>query len=209
MKIQEQAKIIWDYLNIVDVPQKADVIFVLGGSTINPIKKAAKLFKADFASKIAFISIGGTFGSKYWKMSESAKYHQELLNLGIKENCILYDELSRNTLEEARLAIPFFKKNKLNAKKVILVSRPVHQRRAYATFAKQWPQIKFINCPADEKLTIHDKDLLLRLTQEIERLDLYGKKGDILVQKHSNKVDRAYKQLKNYLSKALPPIFIK
>ena len=55
----------------------------------------------------------------------------------------------------------------------------MHQRRAAATFQKQHPDVQYFNRPDGEPLTV---ELLPRLVQEVDRLQEYGKKGDIEMQ---------------------------
>ena len=83
----------------------------------------------------------------------------------------------------------------LSPKKVIIVDRPEHQRRGWVTFAKQWPGIDFINCPADEELK-YDQKMLDLCVAELERLKRYTKKGNILEQKFPKEILLAWKFLK-------------
>jgi uncharacterized SAM-binding protein YcdF (DUF218 family) len=195
--IKAAAKTVWDFLNLTDPPQAADIIFIFGGATLDPALKAIELYMANYASKIAFVSKGGgTFSDKNDPTSEVKRYMQVLLDKKISQQDIICEELSSNTLQEAQKAIPFLKKNGLDPQTMILVSRPVHQKRAWATFAKQWPEINYINCPADEQLDMGDNKLLLRLVQETERLVKYGTKGDLVPQDIPEKVLVAVELLK-------------
>lgn len=179
-ELEQAAQIFFDFLKIEDKPEESDVIFILGSSSIKPIEKAAQLYKDGYSKKISFISIGGTFGGdKIWGMPEYEMYKKTLKKLGIDENAIVAKGLSTNTLNEAKQAIPFLKENNLDVKKMILVSRPIHQRRAFSTFKKQHPEIQYINCPANEPLDFNDLDIRKRLVSEAERLLDYSKKDDI------------------------------
>ncbi len=182
----------YDFLNIKDEPQPSDAIFILGNSTLGPVEKAAELYKAGFAPKIAFISTGGKFGGeKVWGMPENEKYKETLLAAGIPEEAILTEGLTTNTLAETQQAVPFMEKEGVVPRQLILVSRPVHQRRAYATFREQHPEISYLNCPADERLDPNDPGTRERLVQEAERLLEYSKKGDIETPEISTAVLRA------------------
>ncbi|OGL90714.1 hypothetical protein A3J36_00925 [Candidatus Uhrbacteria bacterium RIFCSPLOWO2_02_FULL_54_37] len=181
MQLETDSRLVWDFLGIQDQVRNADVIYILGSSSLAPVEKAAQLYAQGWAPRIAFISIDGIYGGgKIWGMSETRKYKQTLRALGIHEQDIMSQELSRNTLQEARQAIPFLRNHGLDPHTILLVSRPAHQRRAWATFAKQWPRLHFINAPADEQLDTHDHSALARLVEEIERLQVYGAKGDLV-----------------------------
>ena len=198
-KVKNAAKKIWNFLKIKDAAQKADAIFVLGGSSLLPVAKAAELYKKGFSKKIVFISTGGTFTNPKWKSGEAKTYFRKLLMLGIPKKDILWAELTSNTLDEAKKAIRFMKESGLSPKKVILTSRPLHQRRAYATFRKQNPEAQFINVPSDEAFRF-TKKIAERLVEEIERLVLYAKKGDIEFQNFDKSLLEDYKALKNFVA---------
>ena len=171
----------WDILNVKDDPQNCDVIFVLGGSSLAPVQRAFELYKEGFAPKIAFISVGGNFGGeKVWGMPENQKYREVLLGFGVPPENIFTKGLTTDTLAEAQKAIPFLEKELgTNVLRMILVSRPVHQLRAFLTFRKQHPEVEYLNCPAKEEYTEGDQETETRILQEIERIRIYSKKGDI------------------------------
>jgi len=174
----EAVTIISEFLKIEDSPKKSDVIFILGGSSISPVYKAHELYQDGYAPIIAFTSTGGVFGGEeVFGMPENEKYKEVLLGLGIPENAMISEGTTTNTLVEARRAIVFIRENGIEPNKVILVSRPIHQRRAFSTFVKQHPDVKYINCPASESL---NEDDVKRLPGEIERLIKYAAKGDII-----------------------------
>ena len=171
----------WDLLNVKDAPEKSDVIFILGGSSLAPVQRAYELYKQGYAPKIAFISTGGNFGGeKIWGIPENQKYREVLLELGVQPGDIITQGLTTNTLAEAQAAIPFIERE-LNKKieRMILVSRPVHQRRAYLTFRKQHPEIRYLNCPANEAYLEGDEETETRIVQEMDRIRIYSAKGDI------------------------------
>ena len=176
--VDADAARILDFLKAEDPPEQADVIFILGGSSVAPVVRAAQLYKDGYAPNIAFVSIGGRFGGDHvWGVPEHIKYKDVLNDLGVPDKSILSAGLTTNTLDEAKQAIPFLKENGVNAEKIILVARPMHQLMAWATFNKPEPAIKFINCPADEPDPADTE--LSRLVAEIDRLIVYGNKGDL------------------------------
>jgi len=190
--LQSAVETFSEYLNLKEEPEHADAIFILGGSSLAPVERAIELYKAGYAPKIAFISVGGKFGGeKVWGMPENVKYKEILVAAGIPEEAIITEGLTSNTLAEAKQAIPFIEKHGINPHSLILVSRPFHQRRAFATFSEQHPDIKYINCPGDEPLDLDDPETHERLVQEAERLLDYSAKGDIDKQAMSRDILRA------------------
>ena len=64
--------------------------------------------------------------------SNAYAMRQQALNEGLPESQIYIDEISQNTYENAVHSKEILQK--LNAKKIILVTSPYHQRRANQTF---------------------------------------------------------------------------
>ncbi len=179
-------------MKIENISEVSDVIFILGGSILAPVEKAYELYKAGYTPKIAFISTGGSFGGeKIWGMPENEKYREIIEKLSVSPDDIISERLTKNTLIEATQAIPFLERNGIQPEKVILISRPIHQCRAFATFEQQYPEVAYINCPANETLDFNDKDTLERLVGEAERLLDYFKKGDIKNQEIPFRILRA------------------
>src|SRR3989344_259038 len=161
-----------------------DVIFVLGGASETPLYRAAELFRHGYARArvIAFTSNGGTFGGNLlWGIPEVEHYAARLQEFGVPKDSLVYpknsSEWTSNTLAEAQAAIPFLKRCiGCEPSEVILCARSVHQRRAWLTFLKQSPNIRFHNAPCEEVLTV---ELLPRILGEIKRIREYGAKGDL------------------------------
>lgn len=169
----------------------------MGGSSILPVDKAAQLYKKSWAKYIAFCSVGGTFTNHKWKDGEAKAYHKRLIKLGVPRKSILWEGLTTNTLDEVKTSVKFIKKKGVDIKTMILVDRPVHQLRAFATFTRWYPKIKYINIPSDEQFSV-SKKLAMRLNIELERIIGYGKKGDIIKQKIPNEVKLAKRILEHY-----------
>lgn len=193
-KTKKALKIVFEYLAVSDKPQRADAIFVATSFSLNPPKKAAELHKRGWAKYIVMVGIEGTFSDYSWKDSQLNTYKSELLKSGVPESAIIAEPLATNSLLEAKKSIPLLRKHGIEPKKITIVDRPEHQRREWATFAKQWPEIEFINCPADGPLK-YDQKMLDLCVAEIERLGTYAQKGDILPQKFPKEVISAW----NYL----------
>ena len=195
MDRDEACRIIFDFLRLEHPLEEADAIFAVGGSSPSPALMAGNLYQDGWAPKLAFIDKGGTFGPK-GDVPTAVHYRGTLLVLGIAETDMLWAPLTGNTLEEARVAIPFLLEHGVNPKTVLLVARPIHQRRAWATFQRQWPRTKFVSCPADEPF---DPEETSRLVEELNRLELYGSAGDLIPQEIPDAVQEARELLANAL----------
>ena len=119
------------YLSPQDNLQKADAIVVVsGGQTQSRAAKGIELFKQGYAPKIIFSGAALDDGpSNAFAMRDLA------LSEGISAKNILIDEKSQNTYENAVNSKTII--DELQAKKIILVTSPYHQRRANQTFEKE------------------------------------------------------------------------
>lgn len=199
-KVSTESSKVWNYLRLSEAPIKADAIFIVGEPSIAPVTKAIELWEQGYAQIITFVSYGGTYGvMKEWGMSEAEKYHQVLTARGIPQLSIVFESLTTNTLEEAKEAIHFLEKTGHDSRKIILVAIPVHQRRVYATFYKQNPGVKFINCPAEIPFSSGDSEMIKRLVGETDRLLEYGERGDLEKQVIPEDISKAVGFLKRYL----------
>lgn len=120
--------------------EKADVIVVLGGSSvfIERTQKAAQLFKQGIAPKIILTNDGTNAGwsKKEWRNPpyvELAK--QSLIGQGVPDEAIeILPEQVNGTVDEAEL---LQKKARENGwKSVLIVTSAYHTRRALWTFEK-------------------------------------------------------------------------
>ena len=126
---------------IVEKPlEKADAIFVLGGSSayLERTRKAVELYKQGVAPKIFLTNDGGQGG---WDKKEQRnpyfyeKARWELLAQGVPENAI---EVLPETVEGTRDEAVLFEKvaRERNFKSVLLVTSAYHTRRTLSTFLK-------------------------------------------------------------------------
>lgn len=196
--------LLYRFLSTRDEPYQdshpEDVLFILGSGSLGPARKASRIYLGGSAKYIAFTSAGGNFGGNLvFGREEADEYVDFLSMMGVPERALLFppkDKRTSNTLDEARGAIPFIESRIGKIRRLVLCSREVHQRRAWATFKKQYPDLVYLNRPDGEELTV---ELLPRLVQEIDRLRQYGVKGDVEVQFIPPVVSEICEQLRRQL----------
>ncbi|MEP1473101.1 MAG: YdcF family protein [Halieaceae bacterium] len=128
---------------------KAEAIVVLGGATNGTthgnrladmngqgdrLLHAVELYKAR---KAPLIILSG--GSRSWEAPESVLMAEILQLMGIPEEAIIEERVSRNTLQNARYTNEVLAKNGI--KRVILVTSAFHMRRAETMFRLQGIEI--------------------------------------------------------------------
>lgn len=203
--IKELTTVIFDWLEIKDPLEKSDLIFVFGGPTLSQVKKANQIFDQGFAPYILVTGNTGTFNNPDWNKPIANIFCDYLVENKVNPQNILIQNTSMNTLEDVTFSIPIIKAKIQNFKKVILVSNPMHQRRCFATFKKQFPSnIEIINQAGDEPnlAEVNEQEVVsigTRCLQEYERLIKYSQTGDIETSIIPENVTNAYIQLKNIL----------
>lgn len=116
------------YLSPQDELQKADTIVVIsGGDTDARIEEGVKIYFQKWAPKIIFSGAAAS-----GDVSNALAMKRIAISKGVPESDILIEENSKTTKENAQLSTQFIKD--LGAKKIILITSPYHQRRAYLEF---------------------------------------------------------------------------
>lgn len=117
-------------------PVTADVLVVLGGGQNSErARYAVELYRAGAAPRILCSGLG------------DCEANVSLLKrAGVPAAAILRENQSRNTRENAQLAIPLLRR--LGARRVIIVTTWYHSRRALACFEHYGPDLKFFSRPS-------------------------------------------------------------
>jgi len=116
------------YLSPQNEAQKSDAIVVVsGGQTTSRAQKGIELFKQGYAPVVIFSGAALDDGP-----SNAFAMREQALAAGIPSDRIYIDEISQNTYENAIHTKEII--NSIDAKKIILVTSPYHQRRANQTF---------------------------------------------------------------------------
>jgi uncharacterized SAM-binding protein YcdF (DUF218 family) len=193
--------LLWDWLAISDTPEKSDIIFLFGGPLLEIPRKGLELYRQGFAPRIVATGHTGTFDDSGWGKPVADVFTKFLIQHGVDNDFVITQNRSMNTLEDVLFALSMFEDKAIPNHKAILVSRPIHQRRAYATYKRHAPDTLLINVPCDEPrptdLSLSDQVVVgQRCLQEYERLIRYGEMGDLEKQEVPNSVRDAYEKLK-------------
>ena len=74
-----------------------------------------------------------------WSKPEVEVFRDRVVELGVPETHIVTESQSTNTGENVRFCYKLLSHRNLLPNSIILVQKPYMERRAYATFLKQWP----------------------------------------------------------------------
>lgn len=114
------------YLSPQSTLQPADAIIVVsGGQTRTRAERGLELYKQGYADKIMFSGAALDDGP-----SNARAMRDQALSAGVPLTDIVTDEAAQTTYENAVNT----KRQVGNARRIILVTSPYHQRRTYLTF---------------------------------------------------------------------------
>ncbi|WP_279006274.1 YdcF family protein [Thomasclavelia cocleata] len=205
MKFKKEMEILWKYLKMNGKLEKASCIVGFGCHDILVAKRASELYLKGYANKIIFTGGYGRITKKIWNQTEAGKFREVAINMGVLESDILLEDKSRNTSENIKYTKEILKNNKIDCHKIIFVDKPYKERRTYATLKKQWHDIDMIVTSiqmsfqeyydhfSSAEITQHE--FISLMVGELQRIDLYSKKGFTIPQKIPNHVWQAFEKL--------------
>jgi uncharacterized SAM-binding protein YcdF (DUF218 family) len=201
---------IWNYHHLHQTLEKADCILVLGSHDTRVAIRGAELLLEGFAPVIVFSGGLGRLTEGVWKQTEAETFAKIALEMGVPREKIFIENRSTNTGENIAFTYELFLKNNLPVRKIILVQKPYMERRAFATFMKQWPgppvevmvtspQLSFEQYPNQH---ISLEEVIHIMVGDLHRIDIYARKGYQIPQHIPQEVWDAYHTLikKGYTS---------
>ncbi len=137
--VDKLAKIVWKYLLLEHKLKKAEVILCLCSLDTRVANRAAELWLGGYGRHLVFSGGTGKLTKDIFQKAEAEIFADIALKHGVPKDKILVENKSSNTGENVLFSYELFQQHGLNPKSMILVQKPYMERRAYATFMKQWP----------------------------------------------------------------------
>ena len=196
---------IWDFLSQPNqkISGKIDAIFVFGGLGTEIPLQAARLYNNGVSDKVLVTGNSGKFTKDHFPKAEALVFKDIMISNGVSEDDIIVETHATNAGENVALGLKALKSTLGKVEKLVLVSRSYMMIRAIATFKKQFPEIKCFASPPKVSITdivhINRKSSALRLLTELDRLEMYYKKGFIEEVKLPDNIVKARKRLKSIL----------
>ncbi|KAL4216941.1 hypothetical protein ACF0H5_023400 [Mactra antiquata] len=204
----QNAQIIWDYMKLNHICEKSDVILCLGSYDVRVAEKAATLFLQGYGDWLVFSGNSGVLTKGIWSRPEAVVFAERALEMGVAAESILIEDKSTNTGENVKFSHALLKERGIQMKSVIIVQKPYMERRAYATFMKQWPEdcdrlrvavssldVSLENYPSDTTGTL--RDVISVVIGDFARIRLYEKKGFQIPQEIPDTVQESFEQLQS------------
>ena len=133
----ESRAAITQFLYVEDPPESVDLCFVLGCPTPTNMDKAIELYARGLAP---VIMISG-HGPAPQPVPEAVQFRDYALARGVPESALLLETESTNTRENFVFSAPIIEAQIgwSRIRRVALVSKPYHARRALMTARHHWP----------------------------------------------------------------------
>lgn len=202
--LYQHLETLWQYMQLGHELAPADIIFVPGSNDTRVAEYAASLYHKGLAPLIVFSGGHGRFTDGVFEHSEAVTFATVAKDCGVPAEAMLLEPRSSNSGENVRFTYELLRDKGITAKRILLVQKPYMERRAYATFIKQWPgdietlQVTSTGCGVFDYLT---EDLTLDFVMEavvgdFERIQHYPEKGFQIEQIIPADVEHAYQALK-------------
>lgn len=141
-EVDTNAKIIWDYMLMHQELRPMDAIFAPGSNDTRVAERAAELYREGYAPVVIFSGKSGK--SPSLNKSEADAFADVAIAHGVPEGRIIKEDQATNTGENIAFTRRLLAEMELNFRSFLLVQKPYMERRVYATFRKQWPEIEFV-----------------------------------------------------------------
>ncbi|EJM99937.1 YdcF family protein [Phyllobacterium sp. YR531] len=130
---------LWNFHLVYDKLSKADLIVGLGSYDLRVADHCVELLNQGLANRILFTGKSGNWTGGLYKTSEAEAFAERAVELGVSAQTVLIEPRATNIGENIR----YTHEMAGNAvKRIIIVTKPQTQRRAFATVRAQWPDVE-------------------------------------------------------------------
>lgn len=138
-----------------------------------------------------------------WNKPEAEVFRDRALELGVPADKIIIENKSTNTGQNIQFSYHILEVKQLLPSSIIIVQKPYMERRAYATFMKQWPgdvnkmrvhvtspEIGLLEYPNETTGSL--QDVISVMVGDFARIKLYEEKGFQIHQEIPENVQTAF-----------------
>jgi uncharacterized SAM-binding protein YcdF (DUF218 family) len=203
MKLYQHIETLWDYMQLKHQLKPADCLLVMCSNDLRVAEHAAKLYQQKLAPLIVFSGGKGRFTDGLFDKSEAEIFAEIAQAAGVPGDAILLETQSTNSGENVRFTHQLLENSGILCDSVILVQKPFMERRAIATFEKQWQspysqlQVSSTAHPFFEYIN-EDMPLMMvleALMEDYSRVKTYPEKGFQTEQVIPENVESSYQAL--------------
>lgn len=184
-RVREDVEMLWGFHDLRQDPREVDVCIGLGGHDTGVADYTADLYHQGYFSRIVFTGANATTTLATFPHGEAVGYRDRAVAQGVPDDAVLVEPLARNTAENVEYSRRMLSSRGIDARSVMFVTKPYHQRRVFATCQVVWPEVKAFcvspPLPLDEYVSsIGDVDRVIdMLVGDTQRLTVYAERGFI------------------------------
>ena len=183
----KNVEILWDFMRMNMEPEIADVIVGFGCYDEDIPKRCAELFHRGLAPYVCFSGGLGRNTSGIWTGSEAERFAAVAIAGGVPEERIILEKKSTNSAENLIFTPKVLEKAGVKAEKIIAVHKPYMEKRLWAAMQVYWPGVRAVYTSPQvsvaehiahaEAVGISRKRVIETLVGDVQRMELYAKKG--------------------------------
>ena len=202
---RENLKIIWDWMHLAQEVKRADCIVGFGCINDDIAIRCAQLYKDGYAPTILFSGGLGRNTKSRWSTSESERYRDIAVKLGVPEDVILVENRSSNTGENIIFSREILQAHGLAGKRLLCVHKPFMERRVYAAMKAYWPEANFsMTSPELGMEEYIERTMAQGMTEkagidvivgDVQRMEIYAEKGFQIPQPLPDEVRSAFENM--------------
>ncbi|EIZ1004901.1 YdcF family protein [Vibrio vulnificus] len=211
MKLFRQIELLWQYMQLQHHLTPADCLLVMCSNDLRVAEHAVSLYKQGYAPYILFSGGEGRFTEGLFEKSEAETFAELAKASGVPEEALLLEKKSSNSGENVRFSEQLLIDKGLVFDSFILVQKPFMERRALATFEKQWQGAysRLLVSSTEEAFFDYINEemplmlVLEALLEDFERIKHYPAKGFQTEQPLPDDVETAYQEIREKLTSLL------
>ena len=198
-------RVLWDYMRLDMTPEPADVIVGFGCYDEDIPLRAAELWKQGLAPWVVFTGGLGRNTSGLFRTTEAERFAAIAMKAGLPESAILLETRSANSAENFLFTKALLETRRVPARKILAVHKPYMERRVYAAAAVYWRSADFIltspqmtipeHVRAAETVGMTERGVIETVVGDVQRMELYARKGYQIPQEIPPAVRAAYSRL--------------
>ncbi|ENN6468321.1 TPA: YdcF family protein [Vibrio vulnificus] len=208
MKLFRQIELLWQYMQLQHHLTPTDCLLVMCSNDLRVAEHAVNLYKQGYAPYILFSGGEGRFTEGLFEKSEAETFAELAKASGVPEEAILLETKSSNSGENVRFSEQLLIDKGLVFESFILVQKPFMERRALATFEKQWQGAysRLLVSSTEEAFFDYINEemplmlVLEALLEDFERIKHYPAKGFQTEQPLPDDVETAYQEIREKLT---------
>lgn len=199
------ARILWDYMRLCQTPEPADCIVGFGCYDEDIPRRCAELYRQGYAPWVAFSGGLGRNTAGLWSGSEAERFAVIAAEAGVPAERIIVENQSRNSAENLIFTPKILAEHGVFPQKIIAVHKPYMERRLRAAMGVYWPEVQAIYTSPQVTLEEHiahgeavgmtRRGVIETIVGDIQRMELYAKKGYQLPVELPREVKQAYDRL--------------